>query len=755
MASNLNPKVMKSLPDLLKEKAISHKKLFSDYSDKNDEIIETDHLENKNEEKPENENEENKDVINRSKTTKRKKSKFKLLVKHEEKNENEDNVDNEINQKYIVNDGNFTEKTKNNNDNKISRFTSCSVNINHVNHHKNEDNVEFSNNIIIVDSKELDLCKKLRKERNKIKRIREEIDAAPDKKLIIDEEKKYLKTEKHEDSYRHHSQKKPGDHITIKAISKLKKNRLMMPELKMKSSNNNLPNSLKIKSISKASKNNMFINDIKSSLVQKRIDILLSIINGCVLIEIEISNIIDMKNTIKLDDEAKQMLYNKALKLLNEFLEDIRDNDDIEISFFINKNYNLLLEKEIKLIICLNCIMFVIMAQINLDNSLCLIENYYNDVLKDLYSIIYNIYDKFMDTEIVNLNEEEIFNLGFKQKMMQLFKANKTHIRNTLPPEQIYSALDSSIDICFKKFSEKILDTPKCYIEPIYNSMTTLLLNIDKNNIKYFIEIIINVLLYSILKRNVNRYRSSRKFNLTKNSKQVNYSPPYLPEKDKNYKYTLVLDMDETLVHYISTIMAPKNVPSYAHNVTIEKNISLNLLNCSECASVGMFLLRPHLINFLEELKGIYEIVIFTAGTKEYCNKIMDMIDLDGDIFKYRLHRSHVKADDRDFNIKDLSLLGRDLAKTIIVDNNPENFKLQENNGLPINTWVGDINDTDLKDLLPILKFIAKKNVSDVRRVIKKIKSKMNNAYDKLISRSDSNEKIKKINYTVIHVKNN
>ena len=120
MASNLNPKVMKSLPDLLKEKAISHKKLFSDYSDKNDEIIETDHLENKNEEKPENENEENKDVINRSKTTKRKKSKFKLLVKHEEKNENEDNVDNEISQKYIVNDGNFTEKTKNNNDNKIS-----------------------------------------------------------------------------------------------------------------------------------------------------------------------------------------------------------------------------------------------------------------------------------------------------------------------------------------------------------------------------------------------------------------------------------------------------------------------------------------------------------------------------------------------------------------------------------------------------------------------------------------------------------
>ena len=50
---------------------------------------------------------------------------------------------------------------------------------------------------------------------------------------------------------------------------------------------------------------------------------------------------------------------------------------------------------------------------------------------------------------------------------------------------------------------------------------------------------------------------------------------------------------------------------------------------------------------------------------------------------------------------------------------------------------------------------MQKKNVSDVRRVIKKIKSKMNNAYDKLISRSDSNEKIKKINYTVIHVKNN
>jgi TFIIF-interacting CTD phosphatase-like protein len=52
-----------------------------------------------------------------------------------------------------------------------------------------------------------------------------------------------------------------------------------------------------------------------------------------------------------------------------------------------------------------------------------------------------------------------------------------------------------------------------------------------------------------------------------------------------------------------------------------------------------------------------------------------------------------------DVFIKDLSNLGRDLDKTIIVDNITENFLLQPENGISIKSWFDDPDDTALLDL--------------------------------------------------------
>lgn len=43
------------------------------------------------------------------------------------------------------------------------------------------------------------------------------------------------------------------------------------------------------------------------------------------------------------------------------------------------------------------------------------------------------------------------------------------------------------------------------------------------------------------------------------------------------------------------------------------------------------------------------------------------------------------------------------MSKTIIVDNMPENFQLQPENGIFISSWTGDPNDRALKDLAPLL----------------------------------------------------
>ena len=62
--------------------------------------------------------------------------------------------------------------------------------------------------------------------------------------------------------------------------------------------------------------------------------------------------------------------------------------------------------------------------------------------------------------------------------------------------------------------------------------------------------------------------------------------PPYLPEIEGK-EYCLVLDLDETLVHYF------------------------------EVGSEGTFLVRPGCDQFLTEMAEIYEVVIFTAAMQD------------------------------------------------------------------------------------------------------------------------------------------
>lgn len=84
--------------------------------------------------------------------------------------------------------------------------------------------------------------------------------------------------------------------------------------------------------------------------------------------------------------------------------------------------------------------------------------------------------------------------------------------------------------------------------------------------------------------------------------------PPYLPEMESSREYCLVLDLDETLVHYF------------------------------EVGSEGTFLCRPGYDQFLTEMAEIYEIVIFTAAMQDYADWVLNQIDKNKRI-KYRLYR--------------------------------------------------------------------------------------------------------------------
>jgi len=63
-----------------------------------------------------------------------------------------------------------------------------------------------------------------------------------------------------------------------------------------------------------------------------------------------------------------------------------------------------------------------------------------------------------------------------------------------------------------------------------------------------------------------------------------------------------------------------------------------------------------------------------------------------------------IRLDTLPIVVKDLSKIGRPLEKTIIIDNIAENFILHKDNGIFIKSWYDDPKDTELRDLIPLLK---------------------------------------------------
>jgi len=165
-------------------------------------------------------------------------------------------------------------------------------------------------------------------------------------------------------------------------------------------------------------------------------------------------------------------------------------------------------------------------------------------------------------------------------------------------------------------------------------------------------------------------------------------------------KKTLVLDLDETLVH-----SSFKPVPHADYVIPVE----------IDGKSVDVYVQkRPYLEEFMARIAPVFEVVVFTASLGKYADPLMDQMDKLGHI-KHRLFREACAPFEGNY-VKDLKCLGRKLEDVIIVDNSPHSYVFQPENAVPIGTFIDNLNDEELMEILPIL--TAASGTKDVRQLL-------------------------------------
>jgi Dullard-like phosphatase family protein len=367
---------------------------------------------------------------------------------------------------------------------------------------------------------------------------------------------------------------------------------------------------------------------------------------------IDINNAMDDRNLLKtlLNNFNQNYFLNNENYNKNEYNLFFKENENFE---YIFKHFGLVL-------ICL-----IFFAKDNL------LFNEYNSKVKELFlQLIYS-----------SLNYVEIDGNRSTKKINIFINDN-----NSQSVISIHRYIFTLICLLF--------DSKKDYF-PLRNALEQLYETITKKDYLYLTEVINNSILYcyntrpkclfsfSIFrsKNNILTMRESPELqnnNSYSNNTVTTENLPSIPfiKSSMKKKFCLVLDIDETISH------------------------SLKL-------SFGCyFLVRPGALDFLKEVSKYYEIIIFTSSPKSYADKILNKIDINGNLISHRLYRNHVIYENGK-SAKNLNMIGRDLTKTIFIDNLMSNAKYNLNNLCPITTWISDIFDDKLIKLKNKLIYIA------------------------------------------------
>ena len=291
----------------------------------------------------------------------------------------------------------------------------------------------------------------------------------------------------------------------------------------------------------------------------------------------------------------------------------------------------------------------------SMTNDIKLILNFYKSINIQFYNKLIN---KFNNISIQS--ESDFISFYFND----IYKNNKNNINNIFHISKI-NAISRSRNTSLNLNNSHI----NCFSPKKRNVFGDL--SIKKNNNENNETKIINNKLIK------------KKF--VKRKKETKIENPFI-KSPLMKKYSLILSLDKTL--------------SYKNNKT------------------NAIILRNGLFSFLSTIKPFFELILFSIDSQDFSYPIINMIENDKKYFDYKFYKDHCVLYKNNL-IKDVTLIGRDLSKIIIVDNNETCFELNKENGIKISSFYGDNNDNKLFELKNILKEIYFKNYNDVRLALK------------------------------------
>ena len=98
--------------------------------------------------------------------------------------------------------------------------------------------------------------------------------------------------------------------------------------------------------------------------------------------------------------------------------------------------------------------------------------------------------------------------------------------------------------------------------------------------------------------------------------------------------------------------------------------------------------------------------VIYTAADLKYATAMCKLLDPSDRYIKKILTREHCFKTEKGYMVKDLRMVASTTGKVVLVDNSPQCFAPQINNGIPILTYISGNDDTELLKLFNFLVYL-------------------------------------------------